>query len=440
MNHFSENLSQLIQSKLGIHIGSEKIKFYMEGLYRKSSLINKYSEEKYLEYLTEKTNFAENEWKIILDALNISETYFLRDAGQFEILEKHIIPSILEKNNVSKKINIWSAGCSTGEEPYSIAILLNELLPNIASWDISVLATDVNEKSIEKAMEGNYMEWSFREMPPEKVTKHFTQRKNLYQVNDSIKKNIQFRVNNLLETAYHNEFDLILCRNVFIYFDDNSKKTVLNKFDRSIKENGYMLLGHSEAPHLIPDSFESIVNQKSIYYRKKIISSPVNISETNNLPKTKIEIKKNISQTTPQKVFKAQFDNSKNKIELAKNLTNNGHLPEAEKILQNILAENPSNHEAIFLQGQILEAKGNFDSAENRYKKAIYLEPLFLESYLNLSNLYTSLNKMEEAIKIKNAALYCFTENQNLKQIYSEKGYHIESLETFFKEESGLWL
>jgi chemotaxis protein methyltransferase CheR len=439
MNSFQENISKLILSKLGIHISSDKIGFYLDTINKKSSLIKKLSEEKYLEYLSDNTTLANEEWKILINCLNISETYFLRDAGQIEILEKNILPQIIEQKRSSKRIRIWSAGCSTGEEPYSIAILLSELLLFTTDWDISILATDINGDSIKQAMIGEYMDWSFRGVPEERIKKYFTLKKNLYRVNDSIRSHVKFIENNLFTTNYFKEFDLILCRNVFIYFDDPSKKIILEKFERSLVDNGYLLIGHSEAAHLIPSTFETIQFQKSILYKKTNQKKEMDfqLKAKSKLPATEKPqtVSININPSIP--VFK---NKEKEILEKAREFADLGKVVEARNLTEEILKSNPYNHNALFLKGQIEEASGNLESAIEIYKKVIYLEPLFLESYLTLSSLYSLLHNSFESGKVRKAGLHCLLHNENLKQVYKDKGYHIESLESFFNEESGLWL
>ncbi len=439
MNSFSENISNLILSKLGIHIGADKIGFYLDTINKKSSLIKKLSAEKYLEYLSENTTLANEEWKILISCLNISETYFLRDAGQIEILEKNILPHIIEQKRSSKRIRIWSAGCSTGEEPYSIAILLAELLLFTADWDISILATDINGDSIKQAMTGEYSEWSFRGVPDERIKKYFTQKKNLYRVNDSIRSHVQFIESNLFTTNYFKEFDLILCRNVFIYFDDPSKKIILDKFEKSLVDNGYLLIGHSEAAHLIPIAFDTIHFQKSILYRKTYPKKEIGLESKakSQLPAKEKPQTVSINTNHAIPVYKT---NEKEILEKAREFADLGKVIEARNLTEEILKSNPYNHNALFLKGQIEEASGNLNIAIEIYKKVIYLEPLFLESYLTLSSLYSLLHNSSESQKVRRAGLLCLLHNENLKQVYKDKGYHIESLESFFSEDASLWL
>lgn len=445
MNQFAIDISKIIQSRLGIHVTADKIDHYLDTLRKKSNLLKKISPEKYIEYLKESSTFGNEEWKIIVDSLNISETYFLRDSGQFEILEQNILPAIIKEKQASRKIRIWSAGCSTGEEPYSLAITLAEIPELMMGWDISILATDINGDSIRQAIQGDYLEWSFRNVSNDKKDKYFTKKKNGYHINDSIKNKVQFIENNLFHSNYYNEFDLILCRNVFIYFDDHSKKMILEKFEKALLNHGYLLIGHSEAAHLISNAFKIIPMQKSMVYQKK---------DHSPIPTLNFSSKQGLSATIPTKpattytkIEKTFIDTKpilsidhKETLYKARELADLGKVIEAEKLVQELLNINPSNYEALFLQGQIIEAAGNWNQAIDIYKKVIYLEPNFLESYLTLSNLYCLLHNIPESIKVRKAGLFCLEHDPRLRDVYIEKGYQIESLKAFFSEESSIWL
>ena len=265
-------------------------------------------------------------------------------------------------------------------------------------------------------------------------------KKNVYKINETLKRNVQFIENNLLSTLYFNEFDLILCRNVFIYFDDHSKKIIIDKFEKALVDNGYLLIGHSEAAHLIPNTFQSIQFQKSFVYQKTMPKIENN-RLSNGIPT--ISTQENKQTYIPKASIEPIDINRKLESETvlkAKEYADAGKVTEAESLVKEILRANPSNFEALFLQGQILEAHGLSLEAVETYKKVIYLNPLFLESYLTLSSLYSLLHNTSESLRVRKAGLSCLQNNENLKKVYKEKGYHIESLESFFSEESGLWL
>ena len=162
--------------------------------------------------------------EILASNFTVGETYFFREKRIFEVLEEHILPDLIRlRSNKEKYIRIWSAGCSTGEEPYSIAILLNKMIPDLVDWNITILATDINPRFLQKATEGVYSEWSFRETQG-CIRKYFKKTKSGFEISPDIKKMVTFFYHNLAEDTYPsllnntNAMDIIFCRNVMMYF------------------------------------------------------------------------------------------------------------------------------------------------------------------------------------------------------------------------------
>ncbi len=221
-------------------------------------------------FFLKKNPEGKKEFKILIDDLVIKETYFFREIFQFDYIIKELIPKIKEKKQ--ERIKIWSAGCSTGEEPYSLAILLYDhgLYYNDSSFYI--IGTDISETAIEKAKKGIYSKESFRNISSEILKKYFVKTSDsTYQLISEIRNRVNFDCINLLdksEMAKMINFDIILCRNVFIYFDMETRKKVLNYFYNSIIDNGYLFIGQSEILKEI-EMFEVIHDGNVIYYRKR---------------------------------------------------------------------------------------------------------------------------------------------------------------------------
>ena len=227
---------------------------------------------------------------------------------------------------------------------------------------------------------------------------------------------------------------------MFIYFDDPSKKIILEKFEKALVDNAYLLIGHSEAAHLIPKSFEAIQYQRSMVYKKIL---PKADSILPSIAKTVLPAREKNQTPSPLNSIRPLAESrnwERDSLAKAREFADAGKVLEAEYLVEELLQTNPSNHEAWFLKGQLKEASGNWNGAIELYKKVIYLNPLFLESYLTLCSLYSLLHNDSESLKVRKAGLFCLQHNEHLKQIYKNKGYHIESLESFFSEESGIWL
>lgn len=197
--------------------------------------------------------FKENPSKMFLlaDAMTTNVTSFFREAAQWEYLKEYFT----NISNPAKRLRIWSSACSSGQEPYTIAIFLKETLPDFMAWDIKILATDLSEDILKKAMRGSYKEQDMKGLPKHLITKYFyktkeSDGKSLYTIKDEIKKMVVFRSFNLVTGNYgifKNKLDLIFCRNVMIYFDKPTQHNVINNLAKLLHTSGLLLLGHSES-------------------------------------------------------------------------------------------------------------------------------------------------------------------------------------------------
>lgn len=175
-----------------------------------------------------------------LDRMTINVSEFYRNPKRWEVLEKKIIPNLLHNR---KKVKIWSAACSTGEEPYSVAMLMNEYFPDV---EFEIIATDIDEAVISKAKLGIYTEQSLRDLPEIMKNKYFVNKNGVHHIDPAIKKLIQFKRHNLLADPYPKNIDLVLCRNVLIYFTDEAKDYIYHQFSESLGPNGILFVGSTE--------------------------------------------------------------------------------------------------------------------------------------------------------------------------------------------------
>ncbi|MEV5028399.1 CheR family methyltransferase [Paenibacillus sp. LPE1-1-1.1] len=175
-----------------------------------------------------------------LDRMTINVSEFWRNPSRWDVLEKRFFPEMLSKNN---RLKVWSAACSTGEEPYTLAMILSELG---ALQRSSLLATDLDSGVLQKAMEGSYLERSLRDVPPASRQKYFKQSEGAFLISDSLKQCIQFKQQNLLHDAFDSSFDLIVCRNVMIYFTEEAKHLLYQKFSNALKPGGLLFVGSTE--------------------------------------------------------------------------------------------------------------------------------------------------------------------------------------------------
>ncbi|EIJ83301.1 Methyl-accepting chemotaxis protein (MCP) methyltransferase [Bacillus methanolicus MGA3] len=196
-----------------------------------------------------------------LDRMTINVSEFYRNRTRWEILEKQILPKLL---NRKRRLKIWSAACSTGEEPYTIAMIMSNLLP---LWQIQILATDIDENAIARAKIGIYQERSLLEVPPEMKKKYFTSSQNFFHVSDMIKKTVTFKKHNLLKDPFGGPYDLIVCRNVLIYFTEEAKKELYKKFSAALNPGGIFFVGSTEQI-FNPGQYDFEI-EDTFFYRKR---------------------------------------------------------------------------------------------------------------------------------------------------------------------------
>lgn len=192
--------------------------------------------------------------------INVSE--FFRNPEQWRVLEKEVLPIIIENN--SSEIKVWSAACSTGDEPYSLAMLLLKYMPNSK---IKIYATDIDTQILEQAQIGLYNIKSLKGVPKDMLNKHFKEiNDSTYQISDKIKSCVEFKKHNLLKDNYHKNLDLIVCRNVLIYFTDEAKNMIYKNFHESLKSKGFLFIGSTE--QIIQANLLGYKNFKSFFYQK----------------------------------------------------------------------------------------------------------------------------------------------------------------------------
>jgi len=267
-----ELLRDLVREKGGIYFQSSKRQYFTRRLRRRMEALGCQELRDYYTILVADT--LNQELSKLLNVLTTTETYFFRNTQQLQSFEKEIIPTLLQRKREAgiSHLHIWSAGCSSGEEPYTLAMLLLEAIPDIQHWRISIVATDINTNVIEKAKEGVYPIRSLRDTPRRYTKKYFTQEGELYRINDQVKKMVSFRTGNLIvpdDTALIQNVDCIFCRNVLIYFDVETCRNVVNMFYERMARNGYLFLGHSESLYRITTIFQLLKLQHSLVYYKE---------------------------------------------------------------------------------------------------------------------------------------------------------------------------
>jgi chemotaxis protein methyltransferase CheR len=256
----------LIEQRSAILFDSSRERFF-------STRIREYLDEKSLANGTGLLRLVRGssiEYEALLERLLTQETSFFRYPAVFSALEKKILPDLQERKfwENPRTLRIWSAGCSTGEEPYSIAVTLCESLKFAEAWDMEILATDISRRALRHAERGIYSKRSLQDEPEARVDAYFTATKHGFHVRPRIRRMVSFAQMNLAESVYVGKFDCIFCMNVLMYFSEERRLAILRRFYDALEPGGYFLLGHAETLSSSRVTFEPMVLGDCRLYRK----------------------------------------------------------------------------------------------------------------------------------------------------------------------------
>lgn len=357
-------------------------------------------------------------WQRIIQAITVGETYFFRNKSHIQALRSNILPKLIQncRQKGFKQLRIWSAGCATGEEPYTIAILLHELIPDSQDWSITILASDINEAYLAYAKQGIYTKRSFRrETEPHIVQRWFTELENGYQINRLIRNQVVFTPFNLITdeypsyATYTTNMNLIICRNVTIYFDKETTQQVVEKFYQSLSNKGWLLVGHSEPnldtyKHFKTHNFNNAVVYQKTKEQGRIISElpaiqpvqelpllpPIRMSKAPPPKSSKVKLSKvNRSEAEPKPTMTA-FDN-------AQKAADNASWSDSLKWLDKAEAEDNLNPQVHYLRGEVYLKLDQIDEAQKSLRRAIYCDSDMLLAHYLLGDLYHTLGNIKRA-------------------------------------------
>lgn len=207
--------------------------------------------------------------ELVIDAMTTNETSFFRDVRPFDALRDHVMPALIERNRQRRSLDIWCAASSSGQEVYSVAMLIREHFPEIASWSISILATDISPTMVERTRQGRYSQLEVnRGLPAKLLVQYFHRDGTHWQVDDSLRRTVQAKTLNLAAPwPMIRQMDLVMLRNVLIYFDVETKRSILARTRRVLGTEGLLLLGGSETTLNLDESYERIQYGASTWYR-----------------------------------------------------------------------------------------------------------------------------------------------------------------------------
>ncbi|MBA2648188.1 MAG: hypothetical protein H0U75_01095 [Legionella sp.] len=365
----------------------------------------------------------------LIAGVTVGETYFFRDKKQMKLLQETLIPELIQKKRKSHKLSlrIWSAGCASGEEIYTLAIMLNALLPDIHRWTLHLLGTDINTKALQKATLGQYSKWSMRSIPKETLENYFTLKDNQYQIADKIRDSVYFKYLNLQDNTYPSLLnntssqDLILCRNVLIYFDSQSIKQLMAKFSKCLSDDGYLLLGSSD-----PLCIEGL----GLFHQYKMgmILSPQKPQGPVETQQTPIvypkEVKITNKNSPPDSNYTAPLIPTKEPtlLELANECANTGQLDKALQYCLQCIKDQPTNKDCYFTLGLTLIELNRLQEAETALRKSLFLDRKFVEGHFQLGLLLLKAKRKTEGLKCLQNALVIVNSNDPSQAVPNGQG------------------
>jgi len=394
------------------------------------------------------SSFDSRQLGILSRHLTVGETYFFRESTALNLFSEQIIPNHLA---AEKTLRIWCAGCSTGEEPYTLAMIIDQRFAD--NLKFSILATDLNPDAIEKAKTGIYTNWSFRDTPPEFKYRYFSERGNLFEIDKKIRKMVTFGQMNLVSgnfpaiTGECEPYDVIFCRNVLMYLRPETVKEISAKFYQSLNEGGWLITSQVELSDDYFGQFKREIYQNNIFYHKiSTVSSTFSMNTksltgldfqqesvlyqkkkrtdqqrrdlvSGNKPvmvKTHFETKVPVNETFEElftcaryedcvcecrKLLTKQVGNKAIYPKLILSLANLGHLAEAAEISDKWIEIDSANPEAYYISATIHVENGDLAKAEKMLLKSLYLKSDFHPALLSLGNVLNKLGKKQLAIK-----------------------------------------
>jgi chemotaxis protein methyltransferase CheR len=344
--------------------------------------------------------------------LTVNETYFFRNQPQFHALEHHILPELIGRRRASRQLRIWSAGCATGEEPYSLAILLERLLPDLSDWNIHLLATDINPDVLAKGQQGRYGEWSFRHVPEEIKGAYFTSLGTEFEIKPRLRSRVCFARLNLADDAFPsfftqtNNMDLILCRNVLIYFRSETVRRIVGHFHRALAEDGWLIVGHAEPSQATFGQFATRNFPGTVVYQKAggTNTGPESKSHAYDSPKplangSGSDRLRSTARVERPPVRHKPPTEERSPYQKAKELADKRQWEEAENWIAIALGQDPLSAPAHYLHGLILMEKAQPAAALAALRSCLFADAEFVLGHMAFGELLAQQGHTERARK-----------------------------------------
>lgn len=424
-------ISRLVESEMGLHYPPERWPDLQRGLRVAGGDLG-YAEDDAAGIAQRLLAAPLNKRQIeaLAGALTVGETFFFRDRATFTALEHDILPALIAaRRTKDRHLRLWSAGCCTGEEPYSLAMLIARLLPDREDWRITILATDINPRFLQKAEEGIFPDWSFRDVPPWLKQRYFTPTPNgRFAILPHIKEMVTFRSLNLVEDAYPSlingthALDIIFCRNVLIYLSAAQTQKVVGNFIKSLVPGGWLSVSATEASPVLFHDFETVSFPGVTFYRKSgqpVVGSDTAASPPPSVlappvtpPATDAPEQEREDQEQPSSAFSqrgAREPDSSPSVEAflekARLCADMGDLPMAQKWCEEAISTDKLNPMGYYLRAMILQEEGRVEEAIQALKQTLYLKPDLVPAHFALGTLTQQQGRRKETEKHLDNAL-----------------------------------
>jgi chemotaxis protein methyltransferase CheR len=454
-------LSDIIAAQLGLHFPRARWQDLERGVRAAAREFGFPNVAAYVQCLLA-SPLTQRQIEVLAGHLTVGETYFFRELAVFTALEEEILPTLMRaRRGHARRLRLWSAGCATGEEPYSMAISLSKAVPEVQDWDITLLATDINPCFLQRASEGTYRDWSLRETPPWLKARYFSKPSgDHWAILPAIQKLVKFAYLNLIDDVYPalmtntTAMDVIFCRNVLMYLAPEQVKRVVQNLHRSLADGGWLVVSPSETSPVLFASFQAVNRPGAILYRKAGTGSPSRAAVPPPLPvpqgpaaavgelslpaladtattaqwmiprpsgaaETDPALSSLAPPQSPQMAALALYPQG-HYVELIATLSawrahdpteaqamaflaracaNQGRLVEAQQWCERALAADRFNARLHYLHATILQEHGALEEATSALRRTLYLDQHFVAAHFALGTLALQQGRLTEAGK-----------------------------------------
>jgi chemotaxis protein methyltransferase CheR len=455
-NQLLDAIADLVAERIGLHFPPERLGDLERGLSAAASDFDFDNVESCLRWLSS-SPLTKNQIAVLASHLTVGETYFFREKKSLEIVEQSILPNLIKSRGNDRRLRIWSAGCCTGEEPYTIAIILAGIIPDLERWNITLLATDINPRFLSKASAGVYSDWSFRDTPEWIRSKYFHKaRDGKFELIPQVKNLVTFAYLNLAEDAFPSltnntsAMDIIFCRNVLMYLAPRHVRTIARKFNRCLTESGWLVVSPSDTSQELSSQLAIVHRSGAILYCKGTPSAerdlvlPVRVPAESPIswaasipPLAEPEITAYVPPAEQELPFAPgeqvstsgadavpdealtlyeQGDYAAAADQLAARLSRNpedapavmllarvhanqGNLAEALAWCDKAIARQKMNPGVHYLRAMILQEQGALDEAVRSLQRILYLDPNFALAHFTLGTIALQLGRYEGSDK-----------------------------------------